>query len=84
MKSPRPSKTVRSMIVLTLLAAGVFLVQTVGDRAYAQPQAADLVKADTGKVLIDPRIPSSSCSTIKAACSRPSRTSAWRNYEPIP
>ena len=54
MKSPRPSKTVRSMIVLTLLAAGVFVFQSVGDRAYAQPLAADLVKADVGKVLIDP------------------------------
>ncbi len=42
------------MIVLTLLAAGVFLIQSVGDRAYAQPLAADLVKADVGKVLIDP------------------------------
>ena len=38
MKSPRPSKTVRSMVILTLLAAGMFLIQTVGDRAYAQPQ----------------------------------------------
>ena len=54
MKSPRPSKAVGSMIVLTLLAAGLFLLQPVGDRAYAQPQAADLVKADVGKVLIDP------------------------------
>jgi len=54
MKSPRTSKTVSSMIALTLLAAGVFLFQSVGDRAYAQPQAADLVKADVGKVLIDP------------------------------
>jgi len=71
MKSPRQSKTVRSMIVLTLLAAGVFFIQSVGDRAYAQPTAADLVKADVGKVLIDPRIPSSSCSTTRPACSRP-------------
>jgi len=54
MNSPRPSKTVTSLVVLTLLAAGVFLFQSVGDRAYAQPTAADLVKADVGKILIDP------------------------------
>jgi len=49
MKSSRPSKSVRSMIVLMLLAAGVFIFQSVGDRAYAQPQAADLVKADVAR-----------------------------------
>jgi len=54
MDSSRPSKTVPSWVVLALLAAGVFFIQSVGDRAYAQPLAADLVKADTGKVLIDP------------------------------
>src|SRR3972149_4903823 len=54
MKSLRPSKTVTSLVVLTLLAAGVFLLQSGGDRAYAQPLASDLVKADVGKVLIDP------------------------------
>src|SRR3990172_7509522 len=54
MNSPRPSKTVRSMIILALFTAGLFLFEWVGDRAYAQPQAADLVKADVGKVLIDP------------------------------
>ena len=48
MNSLRPSKTVTSLVVLTLLAAGGFLLQSVGDRAYAQPLAADLVKADTG------------------------------------
>ena len=46
MKSPRPSKTVRSMIVLTLLAAGVFLFPTVGDRANAQQQTPGSAKAD--------------------------------------
>src|SRR3990172_4381157 len=54
MKSLRPSKTVPSMIVFTLLAAGGFFIQSVGDRAYAQPLAHELVKADVGKVLIDP------------------------------
>jgi len=54
MKSLRTSKTVRAMIALMLLAAGVFFIQSAGDRAYAQPTAADLVKADVGKVLIDP------------------------------
>jgi len=55
MKSFRSSKTVTSLVVRTLLAAGVFFIQSVGDYAYAQPPlAADLVKADVGKVLIDP------------------------------
>ena len=46
MKSPRPSKTVKSMIALTLLSAGVFLFQSVGDRANAQQQTPGSAKAD--------------------------------------
>jgi nicotinamidase-related amidase len=54
MRSLRSSRIFAWVIVLTLIAAGVFLFQSVSDRAYAQPQAPDLVKADVGKVLIDP------------------------------
>jgi nicotinamidase-related amidase len=54
MRSLRSSKIFTWVYVLTLIAAGGLVIQTVGDRAYAQPLAADLVKADVGKVLIDP------------------------------
>jgi hypothetical protein len=75
MKPLRSSRILAWAFVLTLLAAGVFLIQSVGDRAYAQPLASDLVKADVGKVLIDP---------ADTVILRPSRTSVWRNYGQIP
>ncbi|MGZ9251837.1 MAG: isochorismatase family protein [Candidatus Deferrimicrobiaceae bacterium] len=54
MISLRPSKTVTSLVVLTLLAVGVLVIQTVGDRADAQQQALGAAKADANKVLLDP------------------------------
>src|SRR5512145_2749076 len=54
MKSLPPSKTVASLVVLALLIAGVFISQTVGDRADAQQQAPGPAKAGAGAVLIDP------------------------------
>jgi nicotinamidase-related amidase len=54
MKSLRPSKTVTSLVILALLAAGVLVIQAVGNRADAQQQAPGAMKADAGKVLIDP------------------------------
>jgi nicotinamidase-related amidase len=54
MKSLRPSKTVTFLIVLTLLAAGLLVIQTVDGRADAQQQAPGAAKTDSSKVLIDP------------------------------
>ena len=47
------SKIVASLIVLTLLAAGVLVIQAVSERANAQQRAPMAVK-DTGKPLLDP------------------------------
>jgi len=54
MKSLRTSKTVTSLVFLTLLAACVLVIQTVGGRADAQQQAPGAMKADASKALIDP------------------------------
>src|SRR5512134_139523 len=54
MKSLRPSKTVASFVVLTLLAAGALVIQTVGDRADAQQQSPGMVMGGASKALIDP------------------------------
>ena len=54
MKSLRTSKTVTSLVFLTLLAACVLVIQTVGGRADAQQQAPSAMKEDASKVLIDP------------------------------
>jgi nicotinamidase-related amidase len=54
MKSLRPSKTITPLVALTLLAACVLVIQTIGGRADAQQQALGAAKADASKVLIDP------------------------------
>jgi nicotinamidase-related amidase len=54
MKSLRPSKTVTSLVFLTLLAAGVLWIQTVGDRVDAAQQPSAEAKAVASKALLDP------------------------------
>lgn len=54
MESLRSSRIGAWLIVLTLVAAGVLLIQTVGDRADAQQQAPGTARAEASKVLIDP------------------------------
>jgi len=54
MKSLRPSKTVTSLVFLTLLAAGVLWIQAVGDRVDAAQQPSAEAKAVASKALLDP------------------------------
>jgi len=54
MKRFQSSKTVASLFVLTLLVAGLLVIQAVSDRAGAQQQTPGSVKAEAGTVLIDP------------------------------
>ena len=54
MKRPHSSKAVASLFVLTMLAAGALVIQTVSGRADAQQQTPRAAKAEAGTVLIDP------------------------------
>ena len=54
MKRPHSSKAVASLFVLTMLAAGALVIQTVSGRADAQQQTPGAAKAEAGAVLIDP------------------------------
>ena len=54
MISIRSSKLVTSLLVLTLLTAGLLVIQAVGNRADALPQAPGMAVSGASKALIDP------------------------------